>query len=197
MKVIFRAALLAAMVLPMFTPVSAQYVENDEPYTTSWPQWGSLNHMLFENNRLLNIIVHNEDKSQVILESMRVQGKIRPHTEARIEGDSVVTDCFLLQFLGLSGFRPIPEGGVIHDQYTVEYDKVDGSHVVLTGWFCVGCLEGDVNLDGEINMADVIFMSDYLFSDSRACEIEQLMDIDANGTLDIRDMSALIDIVSE
>ncbi|UCE25034.1 MAG: hypothetical protein JSU74_03010, partial [Candidatus Zixiibacteriota bacterium] len=142
MKVIIRAALLAAMVLAMFTPVSAQQVENDEPYTTSWPQWGSLNYMLFENNRLLNIIVHNEDNSQVILESMRVQGRIRPYTEARIEGDSIVTDCFLLQFLGLSGFRPIPEGGVILDQNTVEYDKLDGSHVVLTGWFCVGCLEG-------------------------------------------------------
>ncbi|UCE25035.1 MAG: putative Ig domain-containing protein [Candidatus Zixiibacteriota bacterium] len=169
-------------------------IENIPPYTTCWPQPTVIKAL--ENDRILNVSVHREENDRVILESMRVQGKLPPYTEARIDGDSIVTDCFIMRFLGVSGFRPIqPEG--VQDHYTVEYDKLDGTHVILTGDFVIAIYQGDVNLDGQVNMDDVIFMSDYLFSDGRMCEIEEFMDIDANGTLDIKDMNALIDLVSE
>ncbi len=132
----------------------------------------------------------------MVFESILVQGKIPPYTEAApyVDGDSIVTDCFIMRFLGASGFRPIPPEGV-QSIYTVEYDKVGGEHVVLTGDFVLSVYQGDVTLDGLVNAEDVVFMSQYLWHKGPMCEIEEFMDVDANGRVDIRDMSALIERV--
>ncbi|UCE25036.1 MAG: hypothetical protein JSU74_03020 [Candidatus Zixiibacteriota bacterium] len=160
-------------------------------HTTCWPQPTVI---LRENDGLLNVIVHNEENDQVILESMRVQGKIPPYTEARIEFDSIVTDCLLTRFIGCSGWRPLsPEG--IQDQYTVEYDKLDGSHVILTGDYVLSFVDwGDVNLDGAVDIADLQFMHEYFFNGGEACSYEEFMDVDNSGRIDIQDLRELIEI---
>ncbi|UCE25038.1 MAG: hypothetical protein JSU74_03030 [Candidatus Zixiibacteriota bacterium] len=167
-----------------------------EPYTTCWPQPWTFKSL--ENDRLLNIIVHDEDNDDVILESMLVQGKIPPYTEARIEGDSIVTDCFSMKFIGVSGWRPWPSEG-IEEPYTVEYDKVDGSHVVLTGIFTTKAIYGDVTFDGQVNVDDVLYITEYFFKGGPGCQLwghamDEFMDIDANGRVDIRDLQKLIEI---
>ncbi len=165
-----------------------------EPYTTCWPQpW-----VYRQSERILKVIVHDEDNDEVILESMLVQGKIPPYTEARIEGDSIVTDCFIMKFFGVSGWRPIPPDG-IDNSYTVEYDKLDGSHVVLTGDFTTRTDVGDVTLDGQVTVDDVLFLSEYFFKGGPGCQLwghamDEFMDIDANGRIDIRDLQKLIEI---
>ncbi len=166
---------------------------NCEPYTTCWPQPSVLKEL--ENDRILNVAIHNEDIEEVVFSSILVQGKIPPYTAGApyIDGDSIVTDCFIMRFLGSSGFRPIPPEGV-QDQYTVEYDKVGGEHVVLIGDFVLSVYQGDVTLDGLVNAEDVVFMSQYLWHKGPMCEVEEFMDIDANGRVDIRDLQTLIEI---
>jgi hypothetical protein len=163
-------------------------------YTTCWPQPTLMffGHLLSDD--VLNIIIWNEQNDQVILESILVQGKLEPYTEARIEGDSIVTDVFLRRFIGLSKWRPIPSEGIM-STYTVEYDKVDGSHVVLTGEYVLGYYQGDVNLDGEVNDDDLRAMRDYLFNRGEPGEFEEFMDVDGNGQIDLRDMRELIKII--
>jgi hypothetical protein len=169
------------------------------PYTTCWPQPTVLRAL--ENDRVLNVSIHCEDIDEVVLESVLVLGKIRPYTEVRIEGDSIVTDCFIMQFLGMSGFRPIPPEGV-WSTYTLECDKTNGEHVVLTGVYQLGmpCCQGDVNLDGEANIEDVTYMTDYAFNGGPGCilfgePLDEFMDVDRNGRFDLLDISALIQTI--
>ncbi len=164
------------------------------PYTTCWPQPTILKEL--ENDKILNVAIHNEVIEDVVFSSILVQGKIPPYTAGApyVDGDSIVTDCFIMRFLGSSGFRPIPPEGV-QDQYTVEYDKVGGEHVVLTGDYVLSVYNGDVTLDGLVDINDVEFMAGFLWKNGPACEINEFMDIDANGRVDIRDLSKLIEIV--
>lgn len=167
------------------------------PHTTCWPQPLSSPKTL-ENDGMLNISIHCEENDQVILESVRVQGKLPAFTEVRLEGDSIVTDCFLPRFLGVSGFRPIPPEGIF-STYTVQYDRLDGSHVVLTGEFVMAVFTGDVDLDGLVDIDDIIYMTDYAFNGGPGCAfsdepLDELMDIDRNGRFDLLDIRELIQI---
>jgi hypothetical protein len=166
-----------------------------EPWTDCYPQPT----VLKETDRILKVFIHNEVTTDVILSSIRVQGKIPPYTDARIEGDTVVTDAFIMRFLGSSGFRPIPPEG-IESTYTVEYDKTTGEHVVLTGDYVLAVYQGDVDLDGRFDILDVQYTIDYFFRDGDPCQMDQyrideFMDLDANGQVDLRDVSAMIDML--
>ena len=176
-------------------PYEFEIVSGSPPvvYTTCWPQPTILKAL--ENDRILNVAIHDEVIEDVVFESILVQGKIPPYTEAApyVDGDSIVTDCFVLQFLGISGFRPIPPTGV-HSEYTVEYDKYSGVHVILTGDFNLDVLVGDVTLDGQVNADDIVFMSQYFWHGGPKCDIEEFMDVDDNGRVDIRDFRRLIEI---
>lgn len=163
-------------------------------YTTCWPQPSQLSPKV--NDGILNIIIHNENNASVKLETVLVQGMIPPLTEARIEGDSIVTDCKLTRFLGQSGFRPIPPEG-IQATYTVEYDRIDFEHVVLTGDFVLAVSQGDVNFDGQVNDDDLQAMRDYLFNRGEPVEFEEFMDIDGNGQINLMDMRELIKLIGE
>jgi len=166
----------------------------DPPYTTCWPQPTILKYI--ENDGLLNVSVHNEKNYEVVLESIRVQGQIPPFTNARIEGDSIVTDCDVLNFLGVSGFRPIPDEG-IQAPYTIEYDKVDGSHIVLIGEFDLHLYPGDIsasecnacdfNSDGIVNSLDVSLIEDYVWNGNRASYPAEAFDINGDGNVDVLD----------
>lgn len=193
---IFTVAVVASNIYGEDQQTFSVFVGNaNPPYTTCWPEI-TYSLKALENDRILNISIFNEDNDQVVLESIRVQGKMQPYTEARIEGDSIVTDCFILKFFGISGWRPIPSEGIM-DEYTVEYDRIDGSHVVLTGDYLLGMVvEGDVNFDGHVNDDDLKTIRDYLFNRGEV-EFEEFMDIDGNGRIDLRDMQELIRIIGD
>ncbi len=167
---------------------------SEGPYTTCWPQPSILKDL--GNDKVLNVAIHCEDPDDVVFSSILVQGKIPPYLPGSpyVDGDSIVTDCFIMRFLGSSGFRPIPQEGV-HDSYIVTYDRTDGTPVTLTGDFNLNVSVGDVTLDGEVNADDIVFMSQYFWNKGQMCEIEEFMDIDANGRVDIRDLRKLIEIV--
>ena len=172
----------------------------DGAWTTCWPQPTVLKAL--ENDRLLNVTNHGETNDELVLESVRVLGKIPPYTEVRIECDSIVTDCFIMQFLGMSGFRPIPAEGV-QSTYTVEYDRTDGQHVVLTGSYWLGMpWRGDVTLDGTADIDDILFMTDYAFNNGPGCNLygeplDEFMDVDQNGRFDLLDIRELIQITGQ
>ena len=145
---------------------------------------------------MLDFRIHDENVAEVDLGSILIQGKIPPDDGyPYVENGVITTGCLLTRFLGVSGFRPIPPEGV-KSTYTIEYDKIDGSHVVLEGDYYLGMWQGDVNLDGNVDIADVQFMADYFWNGGQICEFEEFMDIDQNGQVDVRDVRALINLIN-
>jgi len=173
----------------------------DEPYTDCWPQPTILKDL--ENDRILDVRIYNEDPENVITGSIVVQGKIPPYTGVTIEGGVITTDCFIMRFLGSSGFRPVNDD--FEATYTVEYDKLVGDHTVLTGDFELQVYPGDVTLDGQANIDDLIFASEYFWKDGpvpsmsdkagKGWEITELLDVNKDGSIDPRDVIEIRNIV--
>jgi hypothetical protein len=171
-------------------------VSDCEPNTTCWPQPTVLKAL--ENDRILNVIIHCEDNSQVILSSIRVFN-IPPYTGARIDGDSIVTDAFIMRFLGAGGMRPVPSEGYTDHDYPVYYDKLDGSSVELHGLFNLKVTVGDVTFDGIQDLDDIVFMTEYLFNKGQIAtiwneEMPESMDVDQNGRFDLLDIRAMLEL---
>ncbi|UCG63146.1 MAG: hypothetical protein JSV52_07665 [Candidatus Zixiibacteriota bacterium] len=171
-------------------------VESPDPaYTTCWPQPTILKAP--ENDGILNVSIHNEENYDVVLESIRVQGKIPPLTEARIDGDSIITDCDLMRFLGTFHIKPIPPEGFQDKPYTVEYDKTDGSHVILTGGYWLFWYPGDIlsylgqcdlNSDGAIDSEDVRLIKEYLWDGQESSVPAESFDVNGDGLVDVIDL---------
>jgi len=150
-------------------------------------------------------IVFFSDPTQVIMESIRVQGKIPPYEGYPIlENDKITTACFIMRFLGASGFRPIT--GDFETTYTVEFDRTDGTHTVLMGDYAMHIYGGDVTFDGQANLDDLIFAADYFWrggpvpamvdhSTEEVYEIAELLDVDRNGEINPLDIRAMMEIV--
>ena len=79
-----------------------------EPYTDCWPQPIDMGNLI--NDRVLEVYIYNENPDDVDLASVRV-GNIPPYNPIQIlPGNVINTDCFIMRFLGSSGFRPLPPG---------------------------------------------------------------------------------------
>ncbi len=171
-----------------------------DPYTTCWPQPIELG--VNDNDRVLNVSIFNEDNALVDLASVRVLGKIPCLTNdgvAWIEGDSIVTDCSLMRFLGSGGFRPLPPDNFI-GVYFVTYDTDSGESVTLFGDFSMAINQADVTFDGLVNIDDALFMTEHLFGDGPSCaldgyEMDEMIDVDQNGRFDLLDVRALIEMI--
>ncbi|UCG61437.1 MAG: hypothetical protein JSV52_14125 [Candidatus Zixiibacteriota bacterium] len=170
-----------------------------EPYTTCWPQ--PMKPGIYDNDRVLNVSIFCEDNDEVDLASVLIFGKIPSLTNdgvAWIEGDSIVTDAFLMRFLGCAGFRPLtPEG--VDDTYFVTYVK-NGTEYSLEGNFVLSFVWGDVTFDGMVSLDDVTFMIEYLFGGGPGCtldgcKVDELMDVDQSGRFDMLDVGALIEMI--
>ena len=169
------------------------------PATFCWPQPTILNAL--ENDRLLDVYFRGEGFSidDVDLETVRVFN-IPPYTgPVQRVGRWLKTDCFIMRFLGASGFRPIPPEG-IQSTYTVQFDLYTGEHIEMTGRYELVVLEGDLNFDGSVNVDDVIFLTDFLFHNGPIASIwdydmEELMDLNRDTKIDAVDVEILIGIV--
>ena len=160
------------------------------PYTDCWPQPTILKTPL--DDRILEVRIYPWDVSIIDLTSVRVNN-IPPYTEARVVGGDIITDVFIMRFLGASGFRPIPPEG-IQSTYTVTYDYINGGSEWLIGDYVLEVFQGDVTLDGVADIADVQFMAEHFWGDGSKCEFEEFMDVDGNGRVDIRDALKVIEI---
>lgn len=165
-------------------------------FTTCWPQPVELG--VNDNDGILEIYIHGEDVSLVDLSSVRVFDKIPPETQeiAWIEGDVIVTDCNLMRFLGMGGFRPLPDESFVGD-YTVTYRKEGGITVTLGGKFAMTINPVDVNLDGSVGPDDIQFLRDFLFNRGSVETVsgfptDELMDVDRSGRVDLLDLNALV-----
>jgi hypothetical protein len=163
----------------------------DEPYTDCWPQPTILKAL--ENDRILDIRIYNENPDNVDLGTIRVQDKIPPFTGVRIEDGVIITDVFIMRFLGSSGFRPIT--GDFTSTYTVSYTRLDGTDVELIGDYALQVYPGDVNLDAEVNVEDLQFLTDYIFNHGDECEYRELMDLNQDTKVDGKDLSELRSIL--
>ena len=173
------------------------YVINisDDPYTDCWPQPWDMGEMI--NDRVLEVYIYNENVADVDLASVRV-GNIPPYNPIEVVDGVINTDCFIMRFLGSSGFRPLPPEG-IHDTYTVSYNYLSGGSNSLVGDFNLSVKVGDVNLDGIVDVNDVQFMSEYFWNGGEETKIQgetlyELMDVDGNGQVDIRDALKTIEL---
>lgn len=175
------------------------YLGPPPPYTYCLPQPTVLKAI----DRVLYIYIENENVYEVILESIRIQGNIPSYEPAYIEGGTIVASVFIMRFLGASGFRPIT--GDFETTYTVEYDKVDGTHVVLVGDYALKVYPGDVTFDGKATIDDLIFAADYFWrggdiptmrdNSGQAWEVTELLDIDGNGEINPLDVRSLMEVV--
>lgn len=150
-------------------------------------------------------IVLFSDPTQVILESIRIQEKIPPYEGYPIlKDDRIITACYIMRFLGVSNFRPII--GDFETTYTVEFDRTDGSHTVLTGKYALRIYDGDVTFDGKATIDDLIFAADYFWRGGPApaviddkttevWEIRELLDADGNGEINPLDVRAIVEMV--
>ena len=168
----------------------------DDPYTDCWPQ--PIEMGLLVNDRVLEVYIYNEDHNNVDLASIRV-GNIPPYNPVQILADGVInTDCFIMRFLGSSGFRPLPPEG-IQSTYPVSYNYISGGSNSLIGDFLLNAKMGDVNLDNVVDINDVQFMAEYFWNGGEQTQIQgetlyELMDVDGNGTVDIRDAIETIEL---
>ncbi len=152
--------------------------------------------ILKDMEQLIEFYICCEDPNEVIWESILIQGKIPPYEGYPVlRDDCIVTACLTTRFIGSSGFRPIPPEGV-QDQYRIDFDRTTGEHVTLFGDYVLTVYQGDVNLDGAVDIADIEFMREFLFNGGKACRYEEFMDVDGNGRVDLRDVSALIELVN-
>ncbi len=167
------------------------------PYTEIYPNPFDIGGL--DGERILEIYIFCEDVADVDLASVKVLGKIPCYTNAGlawIEGDVVVTDVFLMRFLGSGGWRPLPPDDFI-GTYTVVY-TAGGVEKTLEGDFTMMISQGDVTCDGVTNMDDAIFMVDHLFNGGPTCNIDgqrldEMMDYDQSGRFDLLDVRALLE----
>jgi hypothetical protein len=140
-------------------------------------------------------IIGDPNPGAIDLATIRVQDKIPPYQPATYDQSSgiVSTYCFIMRFLGSSGFRPVT--GDFESTYNVWYERSDGFDTTLTGDFSLIVGPGNVLIDEATDINDVIFMVDYMFNGGPACPLPGLMDINKDGELSIRDIKALIDLV--
>ncbi len=131
------------------------------------------------------------DLENIVLESVLLQGKIPSYSEPEIEGDRLVSDALLLEFI--QDYRPITDD--VSSGYTIEFDLIDGKHVVLNGDIEILVYPGDLNFDGIENVEDITFLVDYLFLSGQACLLEEMMDLTHDGVVDEEDLRALVEIV--
>jgi len=133
------------------------------------------------------------------LETVVVDVKIPPYTgPVTREGAWLVTDCFMVRFLGANGFRPIPLEG-IKSTYTISFDLYNGEHVEMVGDFELEVKVGDLNFDGCLDIIDVVFMSEYLWNGGEPSTLFgetlfELMDLDQDGDIDEDDALVLIEM---
>jgi len=184
---ILLLALVAA--LASFGVVLAQQVE---PTTYCEPQPT----IMKDIDRILWVHIVGEDPDQVIFESILIQGKIPPYEPVFVENGEIVTSAYIIRFIGYSGFRPIV--GDIESTYTVEYDKLDGSHIILTGEYhlCGGYCE--VANDRLAGLDGIVFLADYFWRGGNAGGLEDsenqvMLDMDGNGRADPLDVVFLIE----
>jgi hypothetical protein len=134
------------------------------------------------------------DIDDIILESVRVNGKIPPYSgPVQQEGGWLVTDCYFFRFIG-TGYRPMPPDGFTAT-YTVEFVVEGGEHVETEGTFELKAIFGDVNTDGVVNVDDVIFFEEYLYYGGPPARFPELMDLDRDGDIDLADLALLIDLI--
>ena len=166
-----------------------------EPYTYCTPQPT----ILKDIESLLEVHIWHLDVYDIDMESILVQGKIPPYDGYPIiSGDEIITACFIMRFLGSSGFRPIT--GDFEATYTVDFDYLSGAHQQLVGDFSLQVYPGDVTFDGEATIDDLVFLSDYFWGGGDVCalkgeKVPELMDIDKDGSTDPRDVIALRNIL--
>jgi len=154
---------------------------------------------------ILEVHIVGDNPSQIDTESIRVQSKIPPYEGYPVvEGSEMVTACFIMRFLGSSGFRPVT--GDFEATYTVDYNYLDGTAAPqLVGDFSLKVYPGDVTLDGQANIDDLIFAADYFWrrgnvpamidNTGQAWEVKELLDIDGNGEINPLDVRSLMGIV--
>lgn len=137
----------------------------------------------------------------VIIESIRVFPDIPPYEGYPIidQYGNLTTACKLTRFLGANRFRPIPPEG-IQSVFGLRFDTYSGWQEVFWGDYVLAVYQGDVNLDGDLNLQDAVFLAEYLFQDGSGSrlwdeDMNELMDIDASGRVDLNDISDLIDMV--
>ncbi|UCG61436.1 MAG: hypothetical protein JSV52_14120 [Candidatus Zixiibacteriota bacterium] len=171
------------------------------PFTYCWPQPVELG--VNDNDRVLKVYIECELNIGIVdLSSVKVFGQIPTYTQdqAWIEDDDlIVTDCFLMRFLGSGGFRPLPPDDFI-GEYFVTYNYYIGTERTLYGDFAMNISQGDVNFDGSLGIDDVVFMTDHLFGDGPGCtldgcKVDELMDVDQSGRFDMLDVGALIEMI--
>ncbi|UCG62915.1 MAG: hypothetical protein JSV52_06425 [Candidatus Zixiibacteriota bacterium] len=171
------------------------------PFTTCWPNPFEIG--VNDNDRVLNVSIHCEDDPYAVdLGTVKIFGKIPCYTNeglAWVEGDSVVTNAYLMRFLGSGGFRPLPADDYT-GEYWVTYSYLAGGENTLYGDFLQMISQGDVNFDGAVNNDDVVFMIDYLFHGGEPCtydgyRMDEFMDFDQSGRFDLLDIRALIEYV--
>lgn len=126
----------------------------------------------------------------VVLESVKVMGKIPAYAGIEVKGDWIITTAFVFRFLGSGGFRPIT--GDFTAPYTVELDLINGDHVVAEGEFSLIIYPGDLTFDGRVDLEDLILLSEFLFSNGEPCLFEELMDLDHDGDVDEDDLEILV-----
>ncbi|MEW6413303.1 MAG: dockerin type I domain-containing protein [Candidatus Zixiibacteriota bacterium] len=143
--------------------------------------------------KLLKVYVRRADYAlkDIVLESVLINGKIPPHTEAWIEEDRLITDVLLMRFMTFC--RPIEQD--VHAGYSVSFDLTNGEHVDLYGEVNIEYIEGDLNLDGTVNIEDIVFIIDYLHHSGPSCVLEEMLDVDNDGIICDRDILAVTQIV--
>lgn len=164
------------------------------PYTYCEPQPT----ILKDIEDILRVHIEFVPPDDIIWESVRVQSKIPPYEGYPVVEDGhLVTACFIMRFLGSSGFRPIT--GDFEATYTVEFDMTDGSHEVLTGDYSLKVYPGDVTFDARCDMNDIIFMADYFWRGGGVCkyfdeEAAEFMDIDNDGRVNPLDVRRVMEL---
>lgn len=160
--------------------------------------------VLKEIEDILYVHICNEDNDAVDWATIRVQSKIPPYLPVFEEGFDLVTTCFIMRFLGSSGFRPVT--GDFEATYTVDYSYLDGTAAdQLVGDFALKVYPGDVTMDGQTNMNDIIFAADYFWrgggvptltdNNGQAWDCAELLDCNQDGSTDPRDVIEIINIV--
>ncbi len=147
------------------------------------------------SNRILKVYVRggNFDVRDIDLSTVVLQGKIPPYTEARIEGNKLVTDAFIFRFL--SAWRPITDD--IHGTYSVSFDLNNGEHITLYGEVNIDYIPGDLNFDGVLDEADIAFLEDYFFNGGPEPMLEEALDVNHDGYVNEDDLEFLRQLVAE
>ncbi len=171
-------------------------VNDCTPYTVCWPQPIDLKALI--NDRVLNVYICCEDVASIDQATIRVFN-IPPYAGVHEVGDSLYTTVFIMRFLGAGGMRPIPDNGYDDQPYFVYY-TAGGTEKSLEGDFDLVVNVGDVTCDNAVNIDDVVFMIEYLFQggpmvSAHGETLEELMDIDGSGRIDLLDARAIIELL--